>query len=187
GPPGTKPGYIAGLRRAEGASTIPLGEASPHLLAVERRVGRGRITMLTINPTEPVLGLWPGVDTLVRRVVLRRPEEAVAGPAGFNSAGYQGPRRGVLAAPELTWYRITSRDARPGEDPGGRLPEQVRPAPPPRTEETADVDGVPTPEEAVVSTAGVADWRDSARFPALGRDLLEEASGITIPSSKFVL
>ena len=34
---------------------------------------------------------------------------------------------------------------------------------------------------------GVADWRDNTRFPALCRDLLEEASGITIPSSKFVL
>ncbi len=34
---------------------------------------------------------------------------------------------------------------------------------------------------------GVADWRDSARFPTLSRDLLEEASGITIPSSGFVL
>ncbi len=34
---------------------------------------------------------------------------------------------------------------------------------------------------------GVADWRDTARFPTLSRDLLEEASGITIPSKLFVL
>jgi hypothetical protein len=34
---------------------------------------------------------------------------------------------------------------------------------------------------------GVADWRDTTRFPTLARDLLEEASGITIPSSTFVL
>ena len=34
---------------------------------------------------------------------------------------------------------------------------------------------------------GIADWRDSSRLPRLCRDLLEEASGITIPSSKFVL
>jgi hypothetical protein len=186
-PPRAKPVYLSVLRPTAGASTIPLGEASPHLLAVERRVGRGRITMLTINPTEPVLGTWPGVDTLVRRVVLRRPEEGVAGPAGFNSAGYQGPRRGVLAAQDLTWYRITSRDARPGEDSAGRLSEPVRP--PPRVEKPAssESDVVPEAEEAVVPTLGVADWRDSTRFPALSRDLLEEASGITIPSSTFVL
>jgi len=42
-------------------------------------------------------------------------------------------------------------------------------------------------EEAPVPGLGVADWRDTARFPALARDLLEEASGITIPSSRFVL
>ena len=33
----------------------------------------------------------------------------------------------------------------------------------------------------------VADWRDTAQLPRLCRDLLEEASGITIPSSNFVL
>ena len=57
--------------------TIPLGEGSPDLLAVESRVGRGRITMLTVNPTDPALAVWEGLDTLVRRVVLRRPEEAL--------------------------------------------------------------------------------------------------------------
>ena len=34
---------------------------------------------------------------------------------------------------------------------------------------------------------GVADWRDGAKLPRLARDLLEDASGITIPSSNFVL
>ena len=33
----------------------------------------------------------------------------------------------------------------------------------------------------------MADWRDGAKLPRLCRDLLEEASGITIPSSNFVL
>jgi hypothetical protein len=42
-------------------------------------------------------------------------------------------------------------------------------------------------EKANPSTEGVADWRDNARIPALARDLLEESSGITIPSSTFVL
>ena len=33
----------------------------------------------------------------------------------------------------------------------------------------------------------VADWRDTASLPRMSRDLLEEASGITIPSSNFVM
>ncbi len=35
--------------------------------------------------------------------------------------------------------------------------------------------------------AGVAEWRDGAKLPKLSNDLLDQASGITIPSSKFVL
>ena len=34
---------------------------------------------------------------------------------------------------------------------------------------------------------GVAEWRDRAKLPKLSNDLLDEASGITIPSSNFVL
>ena len=63
-----RPLYLSVLKARPGASTIPLGEASPHLLAVEHRVGRGRITMLTINPNDEALLAWPGLDTLVRRV-----------------------------------------------------------------------------------------------------------------------
>ena len=53
--------------------------------------------MLTINPTEPVLAAWPGLDTMVRRVVLRRPEEAVLGPAGsIRPATIKGRRAASL-------------------------------------------------------------------------------------------
>ena len=41
--------------------------------------------------------------------------------------------------------------------------------------------------ESSAAQFGVADWRDTSRFPTLCRELLEEASGITIPSSDFVL
>lgn len=185
-PPAKKPVYLAVFRPAAGATTIPLGEASPHALAVERRVGRGRITMLTINPAEPVLANWPGLDTMVRRVVLRRPEEGLIGPAGIGALGYQGPRRLPLSAQDLTWYRIAGRDARVGEDTAGHIPEPVRTPPRPDTETGSPIEPVP-PEEAVISIAGVSDWRDNSRFSALGRDLLEEASGIKIPSASFVL
>lgn len=187
-PAPTKPTYLAVLRPAEGASTIPLGEGSPHLLAVERRVGRGRITMLTINPTEPVFATWPGIDTLVRRVVLRRPEELAWIPAGVNASGtYQPPKRGLLGAHDLSWYRITSRDAGPGQDDAGHLP-QAEPVMAVGTKPAPSLTDamIPVEEEAPISTSGVADWRDNARFPALARDLLEEASGISIPSSLFV-
>ena len=114
-PPGAQtPAYLSVLKARPGASTIPLGEASPHLLAVEHRVGRGRITMLTINPNEEALLAWPGLDTLVRRVVLRRPEEPRS-PRRVRTATRPAPEeRGRLLATDLSWYRIMSRDAGPG-------------------------------------------------------------------------
>ncbi len=42
-------------------------------------------------------------------------------------------------------------------------------------------------EEAVLNRRGVAEWRDTAALPRLCRDALEKASGITVPSSQFVL
>ncbi len=44
-----------------------------------------------------------------------------------------------------------------------------------------------TAENEFNRQTGVADWRDGAKLPKLSKDLLDEASGITIPSSKFVL
>ena len=96
-----RPLYLSVLKAKPGASTIPLGEASPHLLAVEQRVGRGRITMLTINPNEESLLAWPGLDTLVRRVVLRRPEEPIVA-AGRLWTARPASRRSAAACSART-------------------------------------------------------------------------------------
>ncbi len=187
-PADRKPVYLAALRPAAGASTISLGEGSPHLLAVERRVGRGRITMLTINPTEPTFAHWPGLDTMVRRVILRRPDDPVLN-AGQLVNAYTEVHRGRLTGRNVSWYRITSRDARVGEDTGGHVSQAPWTAP----QEAARASEAPPPnvgpyrDPSRPYEPGVADWRDNARFPALARDLLEESSGIRIPSSGFVL
>jgi hypothetical protein len=182
-PAPSRPVYLSVLRPDPGASTIPLGESSPALLAVERRVGRGRITMLTINPNDPSILAWPGLDTLVRRVVLRRPEEPVVGPGGFDGFRFQPPRRGRLLGQELSWYRVASRDigGPPVTASTGSAAEERGGAPPTSRPEDPDFE---TPWNRI---SGVADWRDSARMPVLCRDLLKEASGITIPSPLFVM
>jgi hypothetical protein len=176
-----RPLYLSVLKPKPGASTIPLGEASSRLLAVEQRVGRGRITMLTINPNEESLLAWPGLDTLVRRVVLRRPEEPIVREGDYASSTPEPPQRDRLTGIDLSWYRIMSRDAdlaavpstgrAPMRDASGRVPN-------------ADPDAA---ENAFNSQTSVAEWRDGAKIPKLSKDLLDEASGITIPSSKFVL
>ncbi len=179
-----RPLYLSVLKPKPGASTIALGEASPHLLAIEQRVGRGRITMLTINPNEESLLSWPGLDTLVRRVVLRRPEEPTLVAGDYGRSVPEPPQRGRLLASDLSWYRIMSRDAdlaaapsaAPTPIPDGSARFQNGPASDPETA-----------ENEFNRQIGVADWRDGAKLPKLSKDLLDEASGITIPSSNFVL
>jgi hypothetical protein len=172
------PFYLSVLRPRPGASTIALGEASPRILAVERRVGRGRITMLAVNPNEEALLAWPGLDTLVRRVILRRPEEPVVNEGSYDGFSARSPERGRLLAADLSWYRITSRDTGSGLATA-KLPVHV--ADPSRTNSAPE-----TAEDQFGMLPGIADWRDSSKLPRMCRDVLEEASGITIPSSKFV-
>jgi len=179
-----RPLYLSVLKARPGASTIPLGDASPHLLAVERRVGRGRITMLAINPNEESLLAWPGLDTLVRRVMLRRPEEPIVTAGQYEGYAPEPPRRARLLAADLSWYRIMSRDLGP---------EVAAPrsngsnAPTARVSPSGALDEPDAAENDFNRLPGVADWRDAAKLPRLSRDLLEAASGITIPSSNFVL
>ena len=179
------PVYLMALKAKEGASTIPLGEASPRILAVESRVGRGRITMLALNPNEEALLAWPGLDSLVRRVILRRPEDPGAERSDSDRSLQNSPPRGRLFSQDLSWYRITSRDLPP--DPNSaekREPES-------KTKAEPDLQILDASAQAGESDLhefpAVADWRDTAKLPRLSRDLLEEASGITIPSSNFVM
>jgi hypothetical protein len=127
---------------------------------------------------------WPGLDTLVRRVVLRRPEEPLTGGGNYENPDARGPERGRLLAADLSWYRITSRDA--GME--ATMPSRLEPgAEPSRPNTQIDAEGTDALENLLNRVPSVGEWRDNARIPRLSRDLLEEASGITIPSSRFVL
>jgi hypothetical protein len=181
-PASDRPVFLAGLEPRPGASRIPLGESSDHTLGVEWRVGRGRVLMLALNPTDPALAAWPGLDTLVRRVILRRPEDYhIRTPS-------RSPVFVPLSGPDLTWVRLLSRDL---GSTANRPEPYVASKRSTGDEETLSLTGpilgpghrqLPTP-----SGEPVAEWLDSSALPQLSRDLLEKASGITIPSSSFVL
>jgi hypothetical protein len=191
-PASNRPLYVAGLTPREGSSVIPLDDSSGRLLGVERRVGRGRILMLTVNPTDSALATWPGLDTLVRRVLLRRPEEAMVRPYRDGSQGPHPPLFAHLSGQSLSWFRYLSRDfttsPRERTAPGQGKPKAVSarveppPSPPPewegRTMRRFLRDSARNP---------VAEWNDASALPRLCRDELERASGITIPSASFVL
>jgi hypothetical protein len=188
-PKENRPVFLLGLRPSPGSQSIPFGEGSTKVLGVEKRVGRGRVLMLALNPTDPALASWPGLDTLIRRVILRRPEEnrpirgAAPGGERLSLSHY-----GALTGPELSWVRYVSRDMgapinplRASNDPVVNLAlQRGRPVP--------DVDGPDQAErEYLPSDAAVAEWVDSSALPRYCRDVLEEASGIKIPGASFVL
>jgi hypothetical protein len=190
-PKADRPVFLSGLTPKPGAIGIPLGEGSGRLVGVEWRMGRGRVLMLALDPTDPALAAWPGLDTFVRRVVLRRPEEGRPGPPVWNGRK-QNTAVNMLPGADLSWVRYVSRDlgavlARPPAPPpklaiGPRLEKKAKP--------TFD-QSLPAPEDEdsqmVALDAPVAEWVDTSGLPRFSRASLEHASGIKIPSSTFVL
>jgi hypothetical protein len=152
--------FLSGLTPLPGSTPIPLGDQTNRLLGVERRVGRGRILMLAIKPTDARLQAWPGIDTLVRRVILRRPEE-------FWAPDKQA--FGMLSGRDLTWVRYLARDLEPPGMTGSN---------PTQPDVVGDVVPVGDP---------VGAWLDGSRLPVESRKALQKASGITIPGRDFVL
>ena len=198
-PRADRPVFLAGLkpREGDGVRAIPLGESATRLLAVERRVGRGRVTMLAFNPTDPAIATWPGFDTFLRRVILRRPEERAESRLTWDSTRYAPPRFGPLPGPDLTWVRYLARDL------GG----PVEPPKPVEEDPNATSQGATTaPSAPAVNSRmfppnnpgfaaeppkppelSVADWNDASLLPRTCRQALEESSGIKIPHASFVL
>ncbi|MFO0907778.1 MAG: hypothetical protein U0794_05355 [Isosphaeraceae bacterium] len=186
-PKPNRPVYLAGLQPKAGSQTIPLGEGSQRILAVEQRVGRGRILMLGLSLSDPAIATWPGIDTLIRRVVLRRPEEGRATRLHWDGMSYRPPQYGPLSGTDLSWFRFVSRDlggtaarvpVQPAPSPA-TSPRVVRPAP------RGSADDIPT--DLKVPEVSVADWNDGSTLPRLARASLETASGIKIPNAGFVL
>ena len=174
-----KPMFVTALTPRPGASVIPLGGPDNPPLGVEWKVGRGRVLMLGVSLSDPDLVAWPGYDTMVRRVVLRRPEERMVSQMGLDPSGaFTVPRYEPLNGPDLTTVRYLSRDlGAPGR-------------------QAIDEDGQPVLASTNygMSSMGIAsyeipvgEWLDSSELPKLSRDVLEKASGIEIPGRAFVL
>ena len=186
-----RPIFLTGLKPKEGTVGIPLGESSTHLLGVEQRVGRGRVLMLAFSPTDPAMVSWPGLDSFVRRVLLRRPEEARKGRSVLNGKVYPASLYGPLSGPDLSWVRFLSRDMG-AWSPRTPQANEVNPALLSRAQATPDGGPAMKPpfdemDEYLPNDTAVAEWIDSSALPRLCRKVLEEASGIKIPSASFVL
>ncbi len=158
-------------------------------IGVEYSVGRGRVLMLAIDPNDPSLAKWAGIDTFVRRVLMRRPEETGA----YQRVANQVARLTPLSGPDLSWVRFLSRDMETPKYPTTPIVEppsplndtSVRTIQTPATLDQ-DIDANPLSSPPPPQQP-VAAWADHEGLPRLSRDTLEEASGIKIPSALFVL
>jgi hypothetical protein len=173
-----KPLFITALTPRPGATVIPLGGPDDPPLGVEWKVGRGRVLMLAVSLTDPDLMGWPGFDSLVRRVVLRRPEETQTAAMGYDiSQGIVPPRYESLNGPDLTTVRYLSRDL--GAPARQALDEEGQPY------SSLGYTVSPGRGQPAVEVP-VGEWLDSSELPTLSRDTLENASGIEIPGRDFV-
>lgn len=150
--------YITGFEPLEGASAFHLKGVESPIIGVERRVGRGRLLVLGFQPTDAALQGWPGLDSFVRTVILRRPDEAGVG-SGFV----------MLNGPRVSWLRYASRDIEVRADPTeapetGLIPGEIEPP-----------------------TEPVAAWLDDSGLAVAARLALEDASGIKVPPRPFIL
>jgi len=174
-----KPLFFAGLTPRPGATVIPMGGEGNPPLGVEWRVGRGRVLMLAVSLTDPDLMAWPGYDTMVRRVVLRRPEERRLNELSQDQSGtIIPPHYEPLNGNDLTAVRFLSRDL--GAPSRQAIDEEGRPITRSSTNSETGVD-------LFTSEVPVGEWLDSASLPSLSRQILEKASGIEIPGRAFVL
>lgn len=198
-----RPVYFVGLTPREGFAVrvLRVGDEQSAILAVERRVGRGRITMLAFNPNDPAFLSWRGFDSLVRRVILRREEEGLAsaerigtGDSRFQSAITTRTYR-FMGAPSLSWFRLASRDLGSSRAPSiAPPPNQGAPGPaiPPQPKAEL-VNGQAQPiyteagDLAALPDQPLAEWNDNADAPNIARQVLIDSSGIHIPGSDFVL
>jgi len=193
--PRGKPLYVANLTPKPGSRVVGFGKAGLPPMGVERRVGRGRILMLSFGLTDPALMAWPGYDTMVRRVVLRRPEEPLGDELRYNPigvGGYLPPRYDFLNGPDLTAVRLLSRDlgaptrrVGPQEDPDGSGSTIV--SSPGMYSMTKSAGPTNAINPASPFQVPVAEWLDGADLPRMSRDALVQASGIEIPGHRFVL
>ncbi len=196
--PANKPLYVASLTPKPNARVIDFGKPNLPPLAVEWRIGRGRVMMLGIGLNDPGISSWPGFSTMVRRVVLRRPEDPLGEELRYNNmggGGYLAPRYDSLVGPDLTWTRIFGRDLGAPErrvDLSDDDPQSVPQAQPstkkalPTTPPAIGWNRNQQPSIAPFQIP-VAEWLDNAALPRMSREKLEQASGIEIPGARFVL
>ncbi len=185
---------------------IESGDNEPKPMVVERRIGRGRIVVTAFNLSDEPIVNWGttrgNFDNFFNAVLLRRPsreygvsDETLMPQLDF--LGYGSRRKDPRL---LTTLRYFSRDMgriRPVQNqqrPQGYIPNNLPYG------GAIDVN-TPPPDDPNLTVrdtwhyggfesdpySGVGGWNDSGGAAAAARTSLNEAAGISVPESSFVL
>jgi hypothetical protein len=142
-------------------------------LAVERRVGRGRIVVTSFSLSTPDVVNWRSYDSFFNNGLLRRPRRVFVsrqlGAVETRWAEYPALQRDPLM---VTATRYFTRDVGSARAAAGTA--------------DADVDWHVDGSEAN-RAGGVASWNDASGPAAAAHQALQDAAGISIPQASFVL
>jgi len=152
-------------------------------LAIERRVGRGRITVTAFRLTELDLVNWPSFDGFFNACLLGRlPRQFEEHQPRFRFVSASGGEDDLDEYdPELsTGVRILTRDQR---DPQTPRFSQMSSEDPDLWNTYAGVD----PIQQLKAESGTAGWNDFSWLSDGARTSLQSAAGISVPRREFVL
>lgn len=183
-------------------------------LAIERRIGRGRIVVTAFSLTSPQVVNWPSFDGFFNACLLRRPTREFAKPTGtFDPQVRWAQHPGLVRdARMVSTLRYFSRDI---GHPSEQTPENVT-VPWNEFQDEEDVVDpfaqmnnlyVEEPPQKILTRSqmdpktdawhfggyrpwaqsGVAGWNDNSGAASAARTSLSDAAGITIPPPTFVL
>jgi hypothetical protein len=165
-------------------------------LAAERQIGRGRIVVTAFRLTQRELWNWPGFDGFLNACLLRRPSRVFSDDGGGLNVDWNLSSHHVAADPLLvTKVRFLSRDW-DGNDGFAAAKWAQSPVPPvdensnyqfnPATGYIArprDLAHDPVP----MLGPGIAGWNDFSSVSNAARESLQQAAGIVIPDTGFVV
>ena len=151
-------------------------------LFYERAVGYGSVVVSGVQLAQRDLVNWPGFDSFLNAVVLRRPpRQFTTGPYGGLKVGWAGENSPYSHdAHFMTPLRYFARDWRASanwlrvtqEEPNGVM---------------SFTDDYEPFRIAVDRPGGIASWSEFSPVSSAAREVLREAAGVRVPSASFVL
>ncbi|TWT43396.1 hypothetical protein [Botrimarina hoheduenensis] len=159
-------------------------------LLYERRVGRGRVVTSALQLAEPGLLAWSdGVENLYNGAVLRRPGRLFITDPGSGSTKTiaKWAKGDPIALDPLrnTAVRMFVRDTH--ADAGQLIPPLIDET---DGNQTVTIDGMLSSFQRLVPPpvrGGAGAWSDDNQTASSARDVLRRSSGVSVPTSAFVL